>query len=296
VRLLWHGEADYPPLLAAVPDAPALLWVRGQLGSMAAAAVGVVGSRRATGYGLDTAGRFAAGLAQQGMTVVSGGALGIDAAAHEGALRVGGRTVAVMGCGLGKVYPAEHAGLFARIVDGGGALVSEWPLATPPAAEHFPQRNRTISGLSLGIVVVEAARRSGSLITARLAVEEHGRECMVVPGRVDIDAGLGGLEAIRDGWAQCVLSVADVLRCVGEQAPSYRMAVAPQQAHLPAGPAPTSGLTATQARIVAAADGRTLDELVDLTGLGAQDLLVELTMLELRGAVRGVAGLFTRVS
>jgi len=220
--LVGLGGFDYPPLLAAIPDAPPLLWIeRGDDAhaadsSVAAPAVAIVGTRRATAYGLETAARFGEGLASAGLAIVSGGARGIDAAAHRASLRVDGRTIAVLGSGLGRRYPPEHDRLFDEIVAGGGAILSEWPIATEPRPGHFPRRNRIVSGLSLGVVVVEAARRSGALITARLAVEEHCREAMAVPGRIDMPQSAGCLKAIREGWAAPVASLAEIGEQLGD--------------------------------------------------------------------------------
>ncbi|MFM7800025.1 MAG: DNA-processing protein DprA [Planctomycetota bacterium] len=209
------GDPDYPPLLAPLPLPPVLLWVRGRVQACAEDAVAVVGARRATAYGEGQASRFAASLAGHGMAIVSGGARGVDAAAHRAALRVGGTTVAVLGCGLGDPYPEEHAGLFESIVDAGGLLVSEFPVRWPPRPANFPRRNRIISGLSLTVVVVEAGVASGALVTARHAIDDHQREPCAVPGPVDSPRSAGCNAAIRDGWAHCVLDPEDVLRIAG---------------------------------------------------------------------------------
>jgi len=180
-------DDEYPAQLREVPEAPECLYVRGALAREDALAVAVVGSRLATEYGVGVAEGLGAALAARGITVVSGLARGIDSAAHRGALRVGGRTIAVLGSGADVIYPPENRRLAARI-EGSGAVVSQFAPGTPPLAHHFPLRNRVIAGLSLGVVVVEAAERSGALITARLAAE-FGREVMAVPGPVTSPAG-----------------------------------------------------------------------------------------------------------
>lgn len=208
------GDDDYPPLLAPLPVPPLLLWVRGRAAACGEDAVAVVGARRATAYGESQSARFASALAGEGLAIVSGGARGVDAAAHRAALRVGGTTVAVLGVGLGNPYPEEHVGLFESIVDSGGLLVSEFPVRWPPLAANFPRRNRIISGLALTVLVVEAGVSSGALVTARHAIDDHQREPCAVPGPVDSPRSAGCNAAIRDGWAHCVLDPEDVMHLV----------------------------------------------------------------------------------
>ncbi|MBC23034.1 MAG: DNA-protecting protein DprA [Phycisphaerae bacterium] len=209
-RLLARGEPGYPKLLDATSDPPELLWVRGDERLLASEMVAIVGSRRATSYGLNQSRIMAAGLSRSGLCIVSGGARGIDAAAHRAVLVEGGPMACVMGSGLSRAYPPEHAALFDRIVDGGGCLLSEWPMNRPPRPVFFPMRNRIISGMAIGVLVIEAAIRSGALITARQA-NDHGREVLGVPGRIDSTASAGVHRAIRDGWMTLATSPEDVL-------------------------------------------------------------------------------------
>ena len=292
-RALLPEDEAFPRLLRFIPDPPPALFVRGAFREDDALALAVVGARRCTGYGREQADRFAAYAAEAGLTVISGGARGIDAAAHRAALRVRGRTVAVLGSGLGRPYPPEHAELFEQIAgEDCGCVVSELPVDAAPAAEHFPRRNRLVSGLALGVLVVEASARSGARITARLAAEEHGREVMAVPGRVDAPASRGCHEMIREGWAALVASGAHVLECLGE-AGTWLEAGEDETAPA-AGPA-ESGLTASQRAIVAAlAEPRPLDGLVEATGAEAAQIQSDLAVLEIRGLVKREAGLFRR--
>ncbi|MCE2884247.1 MAG: DNA-processing protein DprA [Planctomycetaceae bacterium] len=209
--MLVLGDDAFPALLRVAPDPPAALFVRGVLAAEPEPAVAIVGSRRATPYGRLHAGRIAAELAARGIVVVSGGARGIDAEAHRGALRGGGRTIAVLAAGLEHPYPPEHAPLFDAIVEAGGAVVTEQLPGVPPRAEFFPRRNRIVAGLSLATVVVEAAQRSGALVTARIAVEDLSREVGCLPGRVDSAASEGCHRAIREGWARLVTSADEIV-------------------------------------------------------------------------------------
>lgn len=214
VRAVVLGDPDYPALLAPLPHPPWLLWVRGRPDAAASDAVAVVGSRHPTAYGRAQSARFAGAAAEAGIVVVSGGARGVDAEAHRAAMRAGGTTVAVTGSGLGNPYPPEHAALFDSIVDGGGLLVSEFPCDWPPLPSSFPRRNRIVSGISLAVLVVEAARTSGALITARIAVEDHGRQVCALPGPVDSPRSAGCNLAIREGWAEAVLAPEDLVAAV----------------------------------------------------------------------------------
>ena len=297
VQLLTLGEPEYPPLLTALPDAPPLLYVRGEIGHDAADKypVAVVGSRDCTAYGIEQAERFAGVLARAGLTIVSGGARGIDTAAHRGALRSGGRTVVAVGCGLAECYPPENGPMYEEIVGGGsGALVSELPLRTPPDADNFPARNRIISGLSLGVIVIEAGRKSGALITAGIAAEEHGREVMAVPGRVDSPASAGTMDLLKAGGAVLVTEPGDVLGIL--ETPARHAAGGTFEARY-AGPAatplfegkPEDALPLSERQRVILAelgDPVTLDELAVKTGMEPSSLRSELTVLEIQQRVK----------
>lgn len=207
-QLLMWDDPDYPALLAELPDAPPLLFVAGDVNLLQQPQLAIVGSRRASKPGMDTANAFARSLAGGGFVITSGMAVGIDGAAHQGALAVGGKTVAVLGTGLNQLYPPRHKSLAADIARE-GALVSELPLDSPPVPANFPLRNRLISGLSLGVLVVEASPSSGSLITARLALEQ-GREVYAIPGSIHHPGARGCHQLIRDG-AALVESVEHIL-------------------------------------------------------------------------------------
>jgi DNA processing protein len=196
-RLLTFAEDGYPPLLRQIADPPLVLYVRGDASALTGHSVAVVGTRRPTAYGTSVTLRLAADLAQRGLVITSGMARGIDSAAHRGALEAKGKTVAVLGSGLDVIYPRENQKLADRIAES-GAVISEFPLGTSPAPENFPIRNRIISGLALGVVVVEAAEYSGSLITARLALEQN-REVFAVPGNITAAQSFGPNHLIKQG-------------------------------------------------------------------------------------------------
>lgn len=212
IQLLRLGASDYPEHLTETPDPPVLLYCRGRISPADAIAVGIVGSRSATLYGKQQAERFGRELARAGVTVISGLARGIDAAAHRGALEAGGRTIAVIAPGLTKLYPPEHVDL-AREIVANGAVVTESPLDRDPSKGLFPQRNRIISGLSCGVLIIEAARNSGALHTARHAMEQN-REVFALPGRITDATSMGCLDLLRDG-ATLVRSVEDILASLG---------------------------------------------------------------------------------
>lgn len=208
IRILSINDSAYPESLKNIYGPPKILYVKGELKKEDALGIAIVGSRLASGYGLTQAEKFGFELARLGITVISGLARGIDTKAHLGALKAGGRTIAVLGSGLLNIYPPENKNLSDKI-SCLGAVISEYPLNTKPLAENFPRRNRIISGLSLGVVVIEAGKRSGALITARCALEQ-GREVFSLPGKLDSENSFGTNELIKDG-AKMTTSVEDIL-------------------------------------------------------------------------------------
>ena len=283
--LHWLGEPDqhvvmwddpaYPALLAELADAPPLLFVAGDPGVLEAPQLAMVGSRRASRPGLDNARAFARSLAGVGFVITSGLALGIDGAAHQGALEGGGKTVAVLGTGLQCLYPRRHVGLAAQIIEQGGALVSELPLDCPPQASNFPRRNRIISGLSLGVLVVEASPSSGSLITARLAAEQ-GREVYAIPGSIHHPGARGCHQLIREG-ATLVESVEDILQALrGWQRVTPPAAAEADDAH--------------PLLLELRAAPQTSEGLAQACDLPIGEVLAALTELELQGLVACEAG------
>ncbi len=280
---------DYPRGLTYLEDRPPVLYVRGRLVQADLLAVGVVGSRRCTQYGMEQSSRFAGLLARAGMCIISGGARGIDTAAHRSALSAGGRTIAVMGCGLAHTYPRENRKLFERIVaEDRGALVSELPVHTAVMAGNFPTRNRIISGLSLGILVVEAARRSGALITARDAAEQ-GKPLLAVPGPVSSSMSQGTNELIRNHGATLVQGLDDVLEELGDAGEAVAAMAGESSADDDHGAEPSipKGLTDLEAQLLSAMDGREvgLDDLVRAVGVDTGRVASAMTMLAIKGAV-----------
>jgi DNA processing protein len=267
-RTLRPGDGLYPDALARIAERPAELRLVGSLGDRRR--VALVGARRSDEYGLDLAGAIAGGLARAGVTVVSGGALGIDGAAHEAALAAGGHTVAVLGTGVDVVHPPRHRELFERIVGSGGALLSELPDGTPGYPGHFPRRNRIVSGLSEAVVVVRAGEGSGALITASWA-RSQGVPVLAVPGDVR-DPLSAGTTALLRGGARAVASAGDVLAALGIEAP------AEPQLTLPSLAGDEAALLSALAR-----RPRHADEVARTAGLAPGAALAGLLALELRG-------------
>ncbi|MGC9357552.1 MAG: DNA-processing protein DprA [Anaerolineae bacterium] len=279
VQVLTWESAGYPSLLRQIPDAPPVLFIKGELKPADEWAVAIVGTRKASVYGREVARRLAGELARNGITIVSGLARGIDGVAHQSALEAGGRTLAVFGCGVDHVYPSEHRGLAEEIVKH-GALISDFPLGTRPEAKNFPPRNRIISGLSLGTVVVEAGLRSGALITADFAADQ-GREVFAVPGNIFNRGSKGCNRLIRDG-AAVVTEVRDILETLHlDQLAEKQVAreILPENA--------------TEATILQHLSHEPchVDAISRSTDLPVEIISSTLIMMELKGMVRQVGGL-----
>ncbi|MFP3928663.1 MAG: DNA-processing protein DprA [Desulfobacteraceae bacterium] len=285
-RLVTFMDPGYPRSLRYIPSPPMVLYLRGKGLEQGQDRIAVVGSRSPTPYGLKTARRLARDLAAAGLGVVSGLALGVDAAGHEGALEAGGKTVAVLGTGVDVVYPWTNRRLFSRILEK-GILISEFPLGTPPEPGNFPARNRIISGLSRGVVVVEAARRSGSLITASMALEQ-GREVFAVPGSVNTMKSAGCHFLLKNGAALAENAV-DVLEALGLEGESG------MRRDGEAGEAvPAAAMTETEERIweLLGDDPVHIDEITRSARLSAGEVLGILTKMELTGLIEQLPGKF----
>jgi DNA processing protein len=282
VRLLPRDDPQYPPLLKEIHDPPPALYVRGSLAPEDRRAVAIVGSRRAGEYGKRIAERFARELAEAGITVVSGMARGTDTAAHHGALKAGGRTLACLGCGVDVAYPYENRRL-AEMISGSGAVLSEYPMNAPPDAWHFPSRNRIISGLSLGVVVIEAPAGSGALITAECAVDQN-RDVFAVPGNIDNPRNRGPHALIKDG-AKLVEDVEDILS-------ELRLGARQPALPLELEEAPPPSLTPEEAALHAllGADPQPMDDLIQESGIPPGQVSAALAMLEIKGLARRLPG------
>ena len=296
--LLILDDGVYPSLLREIYDPPITLYVKGAWDQcLDQPCVAIVGSRRCSTYGQNAALMLARDLAQRGVTVVSGFARGIDAAAHRGALEGGGRTVAVLGTGIDQCYPRDHKKLADEILERGGAVVTQFPLSTPPVSENFPYRNRIISGLSLGVVVVEAAENSGSLITARLAIEQN-REVFAVPGNITSRNSFGTNYLIKGAGAKLVQQWQDIAAELPPQIAAKLLpppfgekkkekSLADQLALVPEN---LSGKEHAVLKLLSADNPAHIDALLDTTKLSISDLTAALLALEMRELVRALPG------
>ncbi|MBQ4075099.1 MAG: DNA-processing protein DprA [Clostridia bacterium] len=272
-RAIFFGDHDYPLGLAAIEDAPDVLFIRGQLPPPHAPAIAIVGARRSSRYGTQQARRIARELAEKGVTIVSGLARGIDSAAHLGALEAGGKTIAVLGCGLSVSYPPENKALAQQIVDGGGAIITELAPSAPPLAHHFPVRNRIISGLSDGVLLIEAQERSGTHSTINHALDQ-GREVFALPGNVDAPGSELPLKLLKEGAAICTCGQ-DILSFMEWEAKR------PEQASFLLS---DEDMEDPVLRALAIEE-KTLDELLQETGMPVEELTPHLTLLELSGQI-----------
>jgi DNA processing protein len=281
IKILTLTDGNYPALLREIPDPPPYLYVYGSIPATRKS-ISMVGSRNATQYGIDTTQRLGRDLASLGMTIVSGMARGIDTAAHEGALMARGKTIAVLGSGLERIYPKENETLFHRIAET-GAVISEFPLRAEPEAHHFPIRNRIISGLSLGTVIVEATLRSGSLITARLAAEQN-REVFAVPGSINSFKSTGTHTLIKQG-AKLVEQAGDIMEEISH---GIDPSVSANNHIVEMKTAPEPALSPLEATVYRALEHYPLhiDDLVRKLGLAPSDLSSTLLNLELKGIVQ----------
>ncbi|HEV2883286.1 MAG TPA: DNA-processing protein DprA [Pyrinomonadaceae bacterium] len=296
--LLVLDDGIYPSLLREIYDPPITLYVKGQWSEcLDQPCVAVVGSRKCSTYGQNAATMLARDLAQRGVTIVSGFARGIDAAAHRGAIEGGGRTIAVLGTGIDEIYPRDHKKLGEDILQSGGAMVTQFPLATPPVSENFPYRNRIISGLSLGVVVVEASENSGSLITARLAIEQN-REVFAVPGNITSRNSFGTNYLIKGAGAKLVQQWQDVAAELPPQIAARLLppplgekkkekGLADQLAMVPQG---LTGYEQSVFRLLTPDNPAHIDSLVDQSRISIPDLTAALLTLEMRDLVRALPG------
>jgi DNA processing protein len=284
IRVLPYTHPDYPPPLAEIYDPPVVLFLRGELSAADAFSIGIVGSRRATAYGRDVAERLARELAEVGFTIVSGLARGVDTAAHAGALSAGGRTVGVLGCGVDIAYPASNRGLIERMAKE-GAVLSEFAPGTTPDAWRFPARNRIISGLSKGVLIIESPENSGAMITINYALEQ-GREVFAVPGNVETGLNAGCHRLLREG-ACLVEKAQDVLEAFG------------MAALKPKADAPAVDLSPDEQRLLdlVGFSQKHADDLIAESGLAPAQVNAALMMLELNGRVKKLeGGLYVRAA
>lgn len=280
--MVFRGGEGYPALLNEISDPPQALFVRGMC-ALDEKSVAIVGSRHDTRYGRTQAFNIARDLAREGVTIVSGLARGIDAAAHEGALAGGGRTVGVLGCGIDRIYPESNKELGESILQNGGAIISEFPLGTEPRPYHFPIRNRIISGMSAALLLIEGGEKSGTLITAGYAADQ-GREVYALPGNVDAPGSAAPLKLLREGAGLCTCAqdILEDMRWV--QLHAQRESAQPEEI--------LAGLSGIQQKIAAymLREPRRFEELVDELGVSPDALTAELTLMELDGVIEARAG------
>jgi DNA processing protein len=288
VEIVTPADGAYPAQLRDAPGCPLVLYVKGSLEALSRPSVAMIGTRRATDYGLGVANRFSYDLAKAQWCVVSGLAVGIDAESHRGALDAGGVTVGVIGSGLDRFFPEENRELARKIAEEGGAVVSEFPFGRPPDRTTFPIRNHVVAALAKGTVAVEAPARSGTLITAGFAAE-LGRTVMAVPGRIGDRMSAGCLQLIRDG-ALAVRDVDDILEALGSLAPAKKSPAGAQQAPAPAADSPVYSVEEAMVMLHVDEDGISVDELVRQTKLPVVKVNSLVMTLRVKGFVRFLPG------
>jgi len=289
VNICVISQKQFPKNLKNIIDSPIVLYVKGTFDPVDANAVSIVGSRRASIYGISMAEKFSMQLSDFGITVVSGMARGIDSAAHRGALRAKGRTIAVLGSGIAHIYPPENKEL-AQSISGSGAVISEFPMTTKPLAVNFPRRNRIVSGLSLGVIVVEAAKRSGALITSDFALEQ-GREVFAIPGKVDMPSAQGTNNLIKQG-AKLVTSVEDILEELQVDLKNARVKIIESNDQIS-----LKELSDVEQKIFGQISSKALhlDQILEKTGLSISQISLGLLSLELKRLIKQLPGkLFVR--
>jgi DNA processing protein len=282
INIITCFDQDYPPALKEIPGAPIVLYILGSLTAQDNLAIGIVGSRRASFYGLSSAEKFAVQLSAQGITIVSGMARGVDTYAHRGTLKAKGRTIAVMGSGFNHIYPAENADL-AKEISSSGAVISEFPMETMPLPGNFPRRNRLISGLSLGVLITEAARNSGALITADFALEQ-GREVFVIPGRIDALGSMGANTLLKQG--------AKMVTCCDDILEELNLAIVSTKKIEPAMRKPEIACGKEESQLYACITQQpvAIDDLIQKTSLSSSQILNLILKLQFKKLIKALPG------
>ena len=288
ISIVTPGDADYPPQLKAAPGRPLALYVKGEVKALARTSIAMIGTRRATSYGLSVANRLAYDLAKSGFSIVSGLALGVDAESHRGALEAGGVTVGVIGSGLDRFYPEENRALAREMAAKGGAVVSEFPFGRSADTTTFPIRNHVVAALARGVVAVEAPLKSGTLITTGIAAD-LGRTVMAVPARIDSRMSAGCLKLIREG-ATLVRNADDVIEAVGDLFATMRVSRPSERAEEPDPQTPPYSVEEALLMTHVEVDGVSLDELSRLTGLDIGKVNALAMSLRIKGFVRFLPG------